>query len=81
MSKIFNSMKAKVTDAMIRTKVALSKKREGIDGIVVAVGLIIVVVAVLLIFKDKIYATVESLLNGAKTDLDSLNGGISHSTP
>lgn len=49
----------------------LNKKKEGINGIVIEVGLLVVGVVLLLLFKDQIGEFIKNLI---KSSTDKLNG-------
>lgn len=61
--------------AVIATKnkvsMFLNKKKEGINGIVIEVGLLVVGVVLLLLFKDQIGDFIKNLI---KSSTDKLNG-------
>lgn len=61
--------------AVISTKnkvnMFLNQKKEGINGIVIEVGLLVVGVVLLVIFKDQIGDFIKNLI---KTSTDKLNG-------
>lgn len=81
MRKFFSNMKDKAVQTAVNCKVAMTKKREGVDGIVIAIGLILVVALLLALFKDQIVDSVKQMMTDSKTQLDGLSTGISTPAP
>lgn len=66
------NMKNKMTEKAVQVSTLLSKKSEGVDGLIVTVGLILVVVVLLFLFKDKIVAVFNSSLDDMGNQINSL---------
>lgn len=60
-----------VISAKNKVNMFLNKKKEGINGIVIEVGLLVVGVVLLLLFKDQIGDFIKNLI---KSSTDKLNG-------
>lgn len=81
MRKFFSNMKDKAVQTAVNCKVAMTKKQEGVDGIVIAIGLILVVALLLALFKDQIVDSVKQMMTQSKTQLDGLSNGINNPAP
>jgi ubiquinone biosynthesis protein UbiJ len=61
----------------IKTSLALQKKREGLDGLIITIGLILIVLVVLFLFKDKILDAMNGTMNNIGNDINKV-GQIGH---
>ncbi len=83
-------MKQKVDDFVIRAmlkkagiksrcKSVITKKHEGVDGVVVALILIVVAVAAAILFRNTIMTTISDVLKTVDTKINALFNGNSSS--
>ncbi len=72
MKEFFKGLKNKVTEKAVNAKVVLQKKSEGLDGLIVVIGLILVAVVVLVLFKDKIMNSFNDQISTMDTKLNAL---------
>lgn len=69
----FINAKRKVTDF-------LTKKHNGFDGLIIAIGLILVAMIVIVVFKLKIQPTMENAVNSTGNTLDSVINELTTTT-
>ena len=49
------------------------KKRKGFDGLIVTIGLILLVMILIFVFKDQIVTQINSSINGVSTEIESIS--------
>lgn len=72
MKEFFRNLKNKLTEKAVNAEVVLQKKSEGLDGLIVVIGLILVAVVVLVLFKDKIMNSFNEQINNMDNKLNNL---------
>ena len=61
-----------VISAKNKVNMFLNKKKEGINGIVIEVGLLVVGVVLLVVFKDQIGKFIENLIGSVTSKLNGM---------
>lgn len=61
-----------VISAKNKVNMFLNKKKEGINGIVIEVGLLVVGVVLLVVFKDQIGKFIENLISSVTSKLNGM---------
>lgn len=80
MKKIINLSKSLATVGLdIDHKIIgiLSKKRKGVDGLMIAIALVVIGIAIAYLFKNSMSNSMNELLNKATTALSGMLDGIS----
>lgn len=72
MKNFFKNLKNKATEKAVNAQVVLQKKSEGLDGLIVVIGLILVAVVVLLLFKNKIMNSFNNQISNMDDKLNTL---------
>ena len=72
MEKIMNFLGGLMIAMQIKAKNAVEKKREGMDGLIIVIGLILIVLVVLFFFRDKIL----NAMNGAMKNIENKVGEV-----
>jgi len=69
-------LKNLLTKVFVGAKVRLSHATEGIDGLIITIGLILVALVVILLFKDKIGNTFNNFMGDADNKINNLGQGM-----
>ena len=72
MKKILNFLNAAAINGTTKAHQMLTHKRKGIDGLMIAIALVVIGVAIALLFKNAMSNSMNSLLNMATNSLGSI---------
>lgn len=72
MRKILNFSNAAVNNGSRKVRQLLTRKRKGIDGLMIAIALVVIGVAIAILFKDSMSNSMNQLLKKATNSLSSI---------
>lgn len=72
MKKILDFSNALVINGTSKTRQMLTRKRKGIDGLMIAIALVVIGVAIAILFKNSMSNSMNQLLEKATNSLSSI---------
>lgn len=72
MRKILNFSNAAVNNGSRKVRQLLTRKRKGIDGLMIAIALVVIGIAIAILFKNSISNSMNQLLEKATNSLSNI---------
>ena len=72
MKKILDFSNALVINGTSKTRQMLTRKRKGIDGLIIAIALVVIGVAIAILFKNSMSNSMNQLLEKATNSLSNI---------
>lgn len=76
MRKVMNKLDGAFIKAQSKVRNFLTKKHDGLSGIIIAIGLILIAVIIILYFKSQTQDSLKNAVDTTKSNLDSITNEL-----